>query len=103
MGVESTYPCAWVKHLANLLRNKANSQQYPSVYEDRRPKSIEDTEKTGLLQDKNVPGTSIGTRAAASPGLPLPGLLQDSWERAGLTAPSTAKQGLSSPERDQVA
>ena len=34
-----------MKHLANLLRNKANSQQYPSVYEDRRPKSIDDTEK----------------------------------------------------------
>ena len=30
----------------DLLRNKKNSQQYPSVYEDRRPKSIEDTEKT---------------------------------------------------------
>ena len=46
VGVESTAPCTWVKHLADLLRNKANSQQYPSVYEDRRPKSIEHTEKT---------------------------------------------------------
>ena len=46
MGAESTSPCTQVKHLANLLKNKANSQQYPSVYEDRRPKSIEDTEKT---------------------------------------------------------
>ena len=43
---ESTSPCTWVNHLADLLRNKANSQQHPSVYEDRRPKSIEDTEKT---------------------------------------------------------
>ena len=43
---ESTSPCTQVKHLANLLRNKANSQQYPSIYEDRRPKSIGDTEKT---------------------------------------------------------
>ena len=57
----------------------------------------------GLLQDKKVPGTSLGTRAAASPGLPLPGLLQDSWERAGLTAPSPAKQGLSNTVRDLVA
>ena len=46
MGTESTSSYTWVKHLADLLRNKANSQQYHSVYEDRRPKSIEDTEKT---------------------------------------------------------
>ena len=31
----------------------------------------------GLLQDKKVPGTSMGTRAAAAPGLPLLGLPQD--------------------------
>ena len=45
VGTESTSPCTQVKDLANLLRNKANSQQYPSVYEDRRPKSINDIEK----------------------------------------------------------
>ena len=47
-----------------------------------------------LLQDKKVPGTNMGTRVAAAPGLPLPGLPQDSWKRARLTAPSTSKQGL---------
>ena len=57
----------------------------------------------GLLQDKKVPGTSTGTRAAAAPGLPVRGLPQDSWERAGLTAPSPAKQGLCSTERGLVA
>ena len=46
MGVESTFPYTWMKHLADLLRNKVNSQQHPSIYEDRRPKRIEDTEKT---------------------------------------------------------
>ena len=46
MGAESTSPYTQVKHLADLLRNKVNSQQHPSVTEDRRPKSIEDTEKT---------------------------------------------------------
>ena len=74
MGVESTSPCTRVKHLADLLRNKENSQQYPSVYEDRRPKSIEDTEKTdskGLLQDNKVPGTSAGTRVTTATG-PVP-------------------------------
>ena len=45
MEAESTSPCTQVKHLVDLLRNKVNSQQYPSIYEDRRPKSIEDTEK----------------------------------------------------------
>ena len=57
----------------------------------------------GLLQDKKVPGTNAGTRAAAAPGPPLPGLQQDSWEKAGLTAPSPAKQGLSNTVRDLVA
>ena len=57
----------------------------------------------GLLQDKKVPGTNAGTRAAAAPGPPLPGLLLDSWVRAGLTAPSPAKQGLSNTVRDLVA
>ena len=48
----------------------------------------------GLLQDKKVPGTSMGTRVAAAPGPPLPGLPQDSWGRARLMALSPAKQGL---------
>ena len=46
MGAESTSPCTRVKQLADLMRNKENRQQHPSVYEDRRRKSIEDTEKT---------------------------------------------------------
>ena len=46
MRAESTSLYTWVKHLPILLRNKVNSQKQPSVYEDRRPKSTEDTEKT---------------------------------------------------------
>ena len=57
----------------------------------------------GLLQDKNVPVTCTGTRAAAAPGLPLMGMRQDSWETARLTAPSPAKPGLSITVRDLVA
>ena len=58
-----------------------------------------------VLQDNKVPGTSKGTRVAAAPGpaLSRSGLLQDSWERARLMAPSPAKQGLSSTGRDLVA
>ena len=106
MGEELTSPCTWVKHLPILLRNKVNSQKQPSIYEDRRPKSTEDTEKTkgkGLLQNKKVPGTSAGTREAAAPGPCPQDLPQDNWERAKLTAPSPAEQGLSSTERDLVA
>ena len=40
------FPQQLVKHLEDLLRNKKNSQQYPNIYVDRRPKSVEDTEKT---------------------------------------------------------
>ena len=57
----------------------------------------------GLLQDKKVPGTNAGTRVAAAPGPPMWGLPQDSWERARLTDPSAAKQGLSNTVRDLVA
>ena len=57
----------------------------------------------GLLQDKKVPGTNAGIRAAAAPGPPAQSLPQDSWQRAGLRAPSTAKQGLSNTVRDPVA
>ena len=45
MGAESTVPSAPVKHLADL-RDRANSQQYSSIYEDRRPKIVEDTERS---------------------------------------------------------
>ena len=38
------FPSAPVKHLADL-RNRANSQRYSSIYEDRRPK-IEDIERS---------------------------------------------------------
>ena len=57
----------------------------------------------GLLQDKKVLGTSKGTRATTAPGPHLPGLPQDSWERARLMALSPAKQGLSNTMRDLVA
>ena len=38
------FPWAPVKHLADL-RNRAKSQQYSSIYEDRRPK-IEDIKRS---------------------------------------------------------
>ena len=38
VGVESTSTCTLVKHLADLLRNRVNSQWYPSIYEDWRQK-----------------------------------------------------------------
>ena len=47
-----------MKHLADL-RNRANSQWYSSIYEDRRPK-IEDIERSAVrrvIKDNKVPGT----------------------------------------------
>ena len=46
VGAESTSPCTWVKHLADLLRNRVNSQQYSRIYEDWRPKIVKDIEKS---------------------------------------------------------
>ena len=106
MGAELTSPCTWVKHLPTLLRNKANSQKQPSVYEDRRPKSTEDTEKTegkGIASRQKGPWDQWGDQGSCSPRParegPAAGLLGGSQ----LTAPSTAKQGLSNTVRDLVA
>ena len=41
-----SHPCTQVKHLAKLLRNRVNSQQYPSIYKDWRPNIVEDIEKS---------------------------------------------------------
>ena len=46
MGVESTSLWARVKHLADLLRNRGNSQRHSSIYEDWKPKTVEDFEKS---------------------------------------------------------
>ena len=83
MGVESTSPCTRVKHLADLLRNKVNSQQYPGIYEDRRPKCIEDTEKTdgeGIASGQKGPWDQLRHQGDYS-------LLQDSWKGAGQWLP----------------
>ena len=45
-GAESTSPSTQVKHLADFLRNRVNSQQYLSIYKDWRPKVVEDIEKS---------------------------------------------------------
>lgn len=46
VGAGSISPCTWMKHVANLLRNRVNSEQYPSINEDCRPKIVEDIEKS---------------------------------------------------------
>ena len=76
-----------------------NSQQHPSVYKYRRPKSIEDTEKTdgkGIASGQKGPWDQHRDQGDCSPK-------PDSWERAELVVPSPAKQGLSSTERDLIA
>ena len=106
MGVESTSPCTRVKHLADLLRNKGNSQKHPSIYEDRRPKSTEDTEKTegkGIASGQKGPWDQQGDQGSCSPRLtpagPAVGLLGESQVNGSLPA----KQCLSNTVRDLVA
>ena len=38
VGAEPSSPCAQLEHIADLLRNRVNSQQNPSLYEVWRPK-----------------------------------------------------------------
>ena len=64
MGAESTSPCTWVKHLANLLRNRVKSQQYPSINEVWRPKIVGEIEKS----DEQV--EAVNTRTPAGRGNP---------------------------------
>ena len=40
-----SFPCAQLEHLADLLRNRVNSQWNPSLYEVWRQKILEDIEK----------------------------------------------------------
>ena len=84
--MESTSPCTGVKHLAHLLRNKVNSQQYPSVYEDRRQKSITDTEKTDgkeIASGQKGPWDQQGDQGDCSPrpapAGPAARLLGENW------------------------
>ena len=104
MGAESTFPCTWVKYLPDLLRNKANSQQYPSVYEDRRPKTIEDTEKTdskGIASGQKGPWDQRGEQGECSPR-PVPpgpatGLLGESGAKGSLPCQTRFEQHQETP------
>ena len=96
----------WVKHPSNLLRNKANSQKHPSIYESRRTKSIEDSEKTegkGDASGQKGLWDQRWDQGFEAPVLTLMGLRQDSWETAWLSASSLDKQCLSNTLGDLVA
>ena len=95
-----------MKHLADLLTNRVNSQWYPSIYEDWRPKIIEDIEKSDgkeRASGQQSPWDQWGPGQLKPQTWGPPGLPQGSWERARSTAPSPAKQGLSSTKRDLYA
>ena len=72
MGAEPTCSCTQLGHLANLLKNRVNSQQNPSLYEVWKPKIAEDIEKQmvrRLSRDGKIPGTCTGTMTAVVPGM----------------------------------
>ena len=102
MGAELTSLCTCVKQLPILLRNKVNSQKQPSIYEDRKSKSREDTEKTegkGIASGQKCPWDQRRDQGSCSPrptpAGPAAGLLGESWV--------TAKQDPSNTVRDLVA
>ena len=69
--MESTSLCVQVDHLADLLRERVNSQMYTSIYERWRPKlyrTLKNYTVRRVLWDYKVPGTIAGTRVAAAPG-----------------------------------
>ena len=72
VGAGSTSPCTWVKHLDDILGNKVNSQQYPSIYEDKRPKSIEDTENTDVEAPVTSPSSVWRSHRGMAGISPLP-------------------------------
>ena len=52
-------PYAQLEHLADLLRNRVNSQRIPNLYEVWKPKIAEDIEKQTVRRlhwDRKVPG-----------------------------------------------
>ena len=104
MGEESTSLCTWVKHLPHLLRNKANSQKQPSIYEDRKPKSTEDTEKTegkGIASGQKGPWDQHGDQGGRSlrPATvgPAAGLLGQSWVNGPLPCQTRLEQHRERP------
>ena len=103
-GTESTSPCTWVKHLPDLLKNKASSQQHPSVYEDRRPKSIDNTEKTdgkGIASGQKGPWNQLRDQGDCSPrpapARPATGLQGESQVNSSLPCQTGLQQHQGRP------
>ena len=93
-----------MKHLPILLRNKANSQKQLSVYEDRRPKSIEDTEKTegkGTASGQKGPWDQLpdqgGYSSRPAPAGPASGLLGESRVNGPLPCQTRPEQHCERP------
>ena len=80
MRAEPSSLCAQLEHLANLLRNRVNSQQNPSLYEVWRPKIAEDIEKQlvrRLCWEGKVPGMCMGAKACITSPEPAAGYGED--------------------------
>ena len=92
MGAEPSSPCAQLEHLADLLRNRVDSQWNPSLYEIWRPKIAEDIEK----QWGDCAGTVRSLGSAQGPRLLwtlAQHLWQDTRKRVRSPAPSPIRAG----------
>ena len=97
---EPSSPCAQLEHLPDLLRNRVNIQQNPSLYEVWRPKIVEGIDKQMVKRlhcDAKVPGISTGIQVAVALGLCLP---QDTWRRVRSPAPSPTRTGRAAQHQE---
>ena len=98
MGAEPISPCTQFEDLADLLRNRVNSQRNPSLYEVWRQKIKDDIEKQMVRRlhwDGKVAGICMRTKAAMPPAWHLP---QDPW-RSQITSslPYQSREGSTAP------
>ena len=89
---------------SHSTEKKANSQKQPSVYEDRRPKSTEDTEKTegkGIDSGQKGPWDQCGDQGGCSPrpthAGPAAGLLGESRVNGPLPCQTRTEQHCERP------
>ena len=100
VGVDPSSPCAQLEHLANLMKDRVNSQRNPSLYEVWKPKIPEDIEKQTvrtLHWDSKVPGICAGTKAAVAPARCLP---QDMGKRVRSPAPFPTRAGRAAQHQE---
>ena len=101
-GNRAQFSRAQLEHLANLLRNRVNSQWNPSLYEVWRQKIVEDIEKQTVRRLQSPGERSLGS--VQGPRLLWPlvrRLLQDTGRRVRSLAPSPTRAGRAAWHKEE--